>query len=234
MVDFYHAKQREGQLRQMRYLQAVHETGSRVTHDVKNLLQSLDALCHAASETGQEKSDSREFADLVRRQLPQIAQRLRLTLDKLSGQGERAAPLVDPDEWWRSVQERYHGQQIGFARAASASTPAIPAAVFDNVLDNLLANALQKRAAVPDLLVTVTLESTEHGTRLVVSDNGMPLDAALADSLFGGPVASRNGLGVGLYHAARMAEQHGHRLALTSNVPGNVEFELARRDNEAQ
>lgn len=227
VVDFYHAKQRDRQLRQMRYLQAVHETGSRVTHDVKNLLQSLDALCHAASESGQAESESREFAGLVRRQLPQIAQRLRLTLDKLSGQDDRAVTMVSSDEWWQSAQERYQGMQIGFARAASGPVPGIPAAVFDNVLDNLLANAVQKRAATSDLLVTVTLESAPEGCRLIVGDNGAPLDSALAESLFRGPVASRNGLGVGLYHAARMAEQQGYRLALASNQPGDVEFELA-------
>jgi C4-dicarboxylate-specific signal transduction histidine kinase len=211
----------------MRYLQAVHETGSRVTHDVKNLLQSLDALCHAATESGQAESESREFAGLVRRQLPQIAQRLRLTLDKLSGQDDRVVALLSCDEWWQGAQDRYQGMQIGFARASSAPAPKIPAAAFDNVLDNLLANAAQKRAATPDLLITVTLESAEDGCRLIVSDNGEPLDDALADSLFRGPVTSRNGLGVGLYHAARMAEQQGYRLILASNQPGDVEFALS-------
>ena len=40
--EFYVAKLREEKLRQASYLQAVHETGARMTHDIKNLLQSLE------------------------------------------------------------------------------------------------------------------------------------------------------------------------------------------------
>ncbi|MGH8751543.1 MAG: hypothetical protein ACREUV_07540, partial [Burkholderiales bacterium] len=47
LADFYHAKVRERQERQNAYTQAVYETGARLTHDVKNLLQSLKSLCNA-------------------------------------------------------------------------------------------------------------------------------------------------------------------------------------------
>jgi hypothetical protein len=43
-------------------------------------------------------------------------------------------------------------------------------------------------------------------------------------------VASENGLGVGLYHAAQQAESGGYELRLTSNVSGKVCFELCRRE----
>ena len=48
LSEFYLAKLRERALKQASYLEAVHETGARVTHDVKNLLQSLNALCSVA------------------------------------------------------------------------------------------------------------------------------------------------------------------------------------------
>ena len=48
--EFYMAKLREEKLRQASYLQAVHETGARMTHDIKNLLQSLNVLCSVAAE----------------------------------------------------------------------------------------------------------------------------------------------------------------------------------------
>ena len=71
--EFYVAKVREQKLQQQTYVQAVHETGARMTHDVKNLLQSLNVLCAAASrDTGE---DSAELAALIRRQLPAITQR---------------------------------------------------------------------------------------------------------------------------------------------------------------
>jgi len=72
-AEFYVAKLREAQLRQSSYLQAVHETGARTTHDIKNLLQSLNVLCSVAA-----REDYRDWAQLqglVRRQLPMVAQR---------------------------------------------------------------------------------------------------------------------------------------------------------------
>src|SRR5918992_1097251 len=46
--EFYVAKLREEKLRQASYVQAVHETGARMTHDIKNLLQSLAVLTSVA------------------------------------------------------------------------------------------------------------------------------------------------------------------------------------------
>jgi signal transduction histidine kinase len=224
VVDFYRAKERERQLQQMRYLEAVHEAGSRVTHDVKNLLQSLEGLCFAAERA--DDRDSAEFAGLMRRQLPVVAQRLRLTLDKLSSGEERAVAQVPVSAWWAGVQERYQGQKVAFAQSAAVEAETIPAAVFDNVIDNLLTNAVQKRASTPELRITATLESQAGRAALRVGDDGEPVPETALAFLFSGPVASANGLGVGLYHSARLAERNGYRLSLASNQPGSVEFQL--------
>ena len=39
--EFYENKRRETVLRRNAYLQAVHETGARMTHDIKNLLTPI-------------------------------------------------------------------------------------------------------------------------------------------------------------------------------------------------
>ena len=41
MGEFYEAKRREETMRQNAYMQAFYETGSRLTHDIKNILQSV-------------------------------------------------------------------------------------------------------------------------------------------------------------------------------------------------
>ena len=61
---------------------------------------------------------------------------------------------------------------------------------------------------------------------MTVCDDGGELDAALAAQLLSAPVPSDNGLGIGLYQAERLARQQGYQLALTSNQPGRVCFEL--------
>jgi hypothetical protein len=61
-----------------------------------------------------------------------------------------------------------------------------------------------------------------------VCDSGAAVPAELAPSLLRGPVASRTGLGIGLYQAARLAEAAGYRLELETNRDGEVCFGLAQ------
>ena len=228
VADFYRAKQREHQLRQMQYLQAIHETGSRVTHDVKNLLQSIDGLCYAIGQQG--GATPEEVAALVRRQLPVMGQRLRMTLDKLSQPGGSATIAggahIELEHWWRGVQGRY-ATSVSYVQTGAIGKRKVLGAVLDNVLDNLVANAMVKRSIEPTLRVVVTLDGAGGAFVLRVEDNGAPVPAGVARDLFQAPVASSDGLGVGLFHAARWAQAEGFSLSLVTNRPGEVVFELA-------
>jgi len=103
LAEFYVAKRREQALRAASYMQAVHETGARVTHDVKNLLQSLNVLCSVALDEGRESASA---LALVRRQLPAIAQRLSATLDKLQHPAAEINEPMPAAAWWRSAPAR--------------------------------------------------------------------------------------------------------------------------------
>lgn len=228
VVEFYRARQRERLLRQLQYVQAVYETGSRVTHDVKNLLQSMESLCYAlqGSDAGADGERSGEVVELMRRQLPVIAQRLRATLDKLAAPSAEEAEMGSLNEWWRAVQQRYLSQRVAFAQSAMVDDCQVPVALFDNVIDNLISNALQKRLQFPQLRIAVTLDVDAGKVVLRVDDDGSPVSDQLAGALFGAPVASATGLGVGLFHAAQLAERLGYRLGLSENRAGAVAFSL--------
>lgn len=101
--EFYTAKLREQKLQQQSYVQAVYETGARMTHDVKNLLQSLNVLCVAAE---QEAGGSDELQALMRRQLPVITQRLQQTLDKLRQPVNGGGSAGQAQSWWRGLQRK--------------------------------------------------------------------------------------------------------------------------------
>jgi signal transduction histidine kinase len=219
--EFYLAKLREQELRQASYMQAVHQTGARVTHDVKNLLQSLNVLCSVA---GAEGGDSPAALALVRRQLPAITQRLASTLDKLQRPGEEREERMPLAAWWEALQRQYQGQGIEFSGTATPAGAEVPRALFDSAADNLLQNALAKRAAHPGLRVRVALA----GGGLRVCDSGAAVPAALAQSLLRAPVHSETGLGIGLYQAARQAEAAGYELRLEANRDGEVCFALRR------
>lgn len=226
--EYYAAKQRAREVQQMSYLRAVHETGARLTHDVKNLLQSLNNLCYVAQSSDEIGSERLNL--LLQRQLPQITQRLHQTLEKLQqpegpkgAADEVALPAV---AWWESLQQRYAHDGIEFDAQAFDQEALVPAALFDSVIDNLLQNALLKRQTDSALVIRVTL--SPDASRLSVCDTGKAIPNPIVGELFQAPVPSENGLGIGLYHAARQAESYGFALILAGNERGKVCFALTR------
>jgi len=221
--EFYVAKLREQHLREASYLEAVHETGARTTHDIKNLLQSLNVLCSVAAREG---SDSVQLQALVRRQLPVVAQRLEETLERLQHPRAGAETLVPARAWWEALGRQYQGPGIELHAGDLAPHARLPQSLFDSVADNLIRNALAKRAEHPGTRVRVTLECCEK-ICLRVCDTGAAVPEEIAADLLRSPVSSRSGLGIGLYQAARQAQASGFQLALENNADGKVCFALS-------
>ena len=222
-TEFYLVKFQTHELQRMSYLQAVYETGARVTHDVKNLLQSLQTLCYAAAQPG----DPEAVARLLARQLPQIAERLKSTLDKLQRPRADDNRNTSAAEWWARLRDRHSGDAIEWN--APAGEAEVPSALFDSIAENLLQNALTKRQHEGGIEISAKLTVDRNSPMLTVRDTGQAIAASVADSLFRTPVQSAHGLGIGLYHAARQAGETGYRLDLAENRPGSVVFTLAPR-----
>ena len=227
--EFYEGKRREQILKQNAYMQAVHETGARLTHDMKNLLQSLYALTSAGiSQNENNRRKKTEYEAMLERQLPQLAKRLQSTLDKLQNPalgGESV--LLSAADWWRDVTGRYVESGINFNRRGNLNRP-IPATMFDSILENCLENARKKRQDAHEIEIIVEL-TVESAPMLAITDTGSAIPIAAIDSLFRAPVPSsrRRGFGIGLYQASRQAEQAGYQLRLAENVAGRVRFELS-------
>ena len=222
LAEFYAAKLREELLRESSYLQAIHETGARLTHDVKNLLQSLNVLCSAAGQ-----DDSPESQALIRRQLPAITRRLSATLEKLQRPGGEDSQQVALHEWWDDLARRYQGQSVDFSAAGLEGLTLVPKSLLDGVAENLLQNAIAKRAGGRAVRIQATIKGGAV-PELRVCDSGAAVAADVANALFRAPVSSSTGLGIGLYQAARRAESSGYALALTENRDGKVCFTLTR------
>lgn len=228
LAALYLAKLRESQLRNNAYLQAIHETGARLTHDVKNLLQSLKALCAAALDDQAAHPTVRDdpFRNLIQRQLPQIVVRLESTLEKLRKPGSEARNVLPLERWWTGLLQRYDRAPVAFALKDDVRDADIPAELFDGVTDNLLQNALDKRKLCPELNIRLSVQQDQGEVVVQVADDGPAVETEKARQLFSAPVSSSTGLGVGLYQAARMAGMRGFRLLLAENRDGCVVFEL--------
>lgn len=228
LAEFYLGKWRAHELQRLSYIEAIHETGARLTHDVKNLLQSLETLCVAANEAGM--APSPRFAELLRRQLPEISARLRQTLNKLVEPGKQLQPADLPQTaagWLASLERRYADAETriigeGDVMGCRMEAPAL----FFSVAENLLQNIAAKRRRQPGIRATLRLVCLPAGAALEVCDDGAAIAPELAARLLRERVASEDGLGIGLYQCARQAERAGYRLHLVANREGCVCFRL--------
>jgi len=227
--EFYEAKRREETLRQNAYMQAFYESGSRLTHDIKNILQSVGTLVTAAQQTEDRNSD--ELLGLIRRQLPVLNQRIAATLDKLKAPGVEKKRLDKISAWWSALQMRHQLSDIQFY-AESLPALDINVEVVDSVIDNLINNALEKEKYQSGIHISVTIyNNNETGFCIDVIDTGRAVDSEVVDHLFKKHISSENGMGVGLYHAAIDAKQAGYELSLANNSKSAVCFRLALNDN---
>ncbi|MEO8156973.1 MAG: ATP-binding protein [Betaproteobacteria bacterium] len=223
--DYYDAKMREQEQRRNAYVQAIYETGSRLTHDVKNLLQTLRSLCAAAEAS--DESDADALRLLMQRQLPQISQRLQITLDKLNTKPPIGLDKASGKDWWQDLQQRFAHERIEFEGGLLPDGRILPADLFASVTENFLQNALEKRKLENNLRILVRLQWSD-GFVLSVCDDGQPVPESLAGQLFNSPVHSNSGLGVGMYQVGRFAREQGYEVALSENQPGRVCFTLTQ------
>lgn len=225
IIGYFHAaKTRERAMQANAYTQAIYETGSRLTHDVKNLLQSLKTLCSAAEHSRPDQAMS--LQNLMQRQLPQIAKRLEITLDKLKSP-EKAADRREilAREWWRNLKNRYARDALSFDIDDPDTMLWLPQELFDSVADNLIQNALRKRVGQPDVTIRIELR-TDPVPSLIVCDSGPAAPPEVIEKLFHAPVSTYDGLGIGLYQAAKQAHGLGYGLELSRNIDGEVCFTL--------
>jgi len=228
LTFYYRAKLQEQQLIRQAHMQAIHETGSKLTHDVKNILQSTLTMTQIINDND---AEMQEIIDILKKQMPLLTQRLNVTLEKLrtprnfesSGQILSGSLL----QWWNQLQLRYTGRHIEFESDVTNDVQ-IPVDIITTVIENLLDNARNKRSREPDLQITVTLSTHGDDVHLTVTDTGSPITPQVHEHLFKEVVSSHDGFGIGLYQSYELAQNHGFDLTVADNNPGNVSFSLTR------
>jgi signal transduction histidine kinase len=222
--EFYEAKCREETISKNMYMQTLYETGSRLTHDIKNILQSLGTLSTAV-EQNQNAGNDAKLIELIKTQLPRLSRRLANTLTKLELPSVERKNQEKVSLWWANFKQINAHYQIEFEAPADLPKTDIDTDVLDSVVDNLLQNALIKAKREQDIRINVSLMPSSHFC-LEVTDTGSAIPPDIANKLFKSNISSSNGLGVGLYHAAQQAKLAGYELSLTDNEDGEVRFRL--------
>jgi signal transduction histidine kinase len=218
--QFYLAKLNQEKMRAQEHFATIHHTGARLTHDIKNILQSIKTSINIL-DTDTETPQSRQ---LLQTNLNQISMRLESTLDKLRAPKlNTRVDLVDCRKWINRIDKQHNANQRLNFHSDIENNITLPIDLFDSVADNLINNALKKPGATQ---IDVRLLSNKDIVVLSVCDNGTKIEADIESSLFAQPVSSGSGMGIGLYQSAIMAQAFGYELELSQNEPGRVCFNL--------
>lgn len=219
----YESKVNEHELEKQAHLQAIYETGARITHDIKNLLQAMHSMIMILQADNAE-GDSRSLV-IMKKQFPYFIQRLEQAMHKLQAPPQQGHDQIYIKDWFIDLNSRYRDLDIKFSNSL-ADNPLIPFELFDSVSENLLENAITKRRSESSIEIRSNICVDSGNISLTVSDTGTAIDENIVAILFQEPIKSDNGLGIGLLQAAKQATVCGYKLQLVTNEDGNVTFEL--------
>lgn len=227
LIDqFYVSKLNEQNLSRQAHLQAIHETGARITHDIKNLLQAMHSMITILQADTTDEDNQLKSVTILKKQFPYFIQRLELAMNKLRTPGDMEQVNVSFIDWWRSLQARYKDHNINFNETIHGD-PFIPADLFDSVSENLLENIFVKQKIENEVKVYIDSMINDNKVCLLFRDTGSAIENETAKKIFKEPLDSSNGLGIGLYQAAKQAESLGYTISLKNNADGDVCFKLA-------
>ena len=225
--QFYLSKVNQEKMRADEHFETIHHTGARLTHDIKNILQSIRTSINIV-QFNQHEKQSVAFS-LLKQNLDQISTRLESTLAKLKAPELTNSYQPDTIESWLENFKTMNQQDSVSYQADIQENHEIPSDLFDSVINNLLLNALNKEDCEH---IIVDLTSNSEMIVVTVCDDGNPIEAELEIQLFNKPVSSGNGMGIGLYQSAFMARTFNYELELASNQEGKVCFSLFQHFGE--
>ncbi len=218
--QFYLAKLNQEKMRAQEHFATIHHTGARLTHDIKNILQSIKTSLDILAMD----DESTQSQILLQTNLQQIGGRLESTLNKLRAPKlNTQVNLVDCRQWLDRIGRQHNANPRIRFHADIVNNVTLPVDLFDSVAENLINNALQKSASTQ---VDLRLLSDNDMIVLSICDDGDAIKAEIESSLFAQPVSSGSGMGIGLYQAAIMANAFQYELELSQNERGRVCFNL--------
>jgi len=218
--QFYLAKLNQEKIRAQEHFATIHHTGARLTHDIRNILQSIKT----SIEILDMEKDSAESQKLLQTNLKQIGARLESTLSKLKAPKlDTQINMVDCRKWMARISKQHNANDKLRFHSDLENNITVPVELFDSVAENLINNALKKPSANE---IEVRLLCTDEIILLSICDDGAAIAAEIEKSLFAQPVSSGSGMGIGLYQAAIMAQAFNYQLELSQNERGRVCFNL--------
>lgn len=225
--QFYLAKLNQDKMRAQEHFATIHHTGARLTHDIKNILQSIKTSIDIVQASSDDKKQKTKH--LLQQNLNQISNRLESTLAKLkSPEITTSIKIIGLDDWVKRFHAEHSYPWLSVNHDISVNH-AVPCELFDSVINNLISNTQNKKEVTQ---VILDINAGEEMIVVTVCDNGNPVKPELEKNLFIKPVSSGEGMGIGLYQSAIMARSFNYELELANNENGKVCFSLFQQLSE--
>ena len=211
----------EESLRTKERLASLGEMSAGIAHEIRNPLGIISSSAQLLD---------REVANAGARQLLEIIQEESTRLNGLITEfltfGRQLEPQRQPSDLAALIERvldslqnaaKQKGVALDFARECSSCTASVDADMIQQVLLNLLLNALE--ATGPGGRVHVVLQESPESLDIVVSDSGTGIHAENLAKVFDPFFTTKSeGTGLGLANAYKIMESHGGSLRVLSQV----------------
>jgi two-component system sensor histidine kinase HydH len=218
------ARERERRERE-RQLALLGEMSAVLAHEIRNPLASLKGTAQLLGEQLEASSPLQKKIARIVGEAKRLEDLSSTLLDLVRSSSVEPQP-VDPGKLVLDAAQAFAAGRVVVDASAAPERWSLDALRFEQVLKNLLQNALQASpASVPPVEVWVGVEQGQLAVR--VRDHGVGLSAGSEQEIFKAFHTTRaQGTGLGLAVARRIVELHGGQLTASNHPDGGAVFSL--------
>lgn len=198
------------------------------SHDMREPLRSIGAFSSLLSRQHGEKLDQsgKDYLNFINEAVRRMTALLTDLLDYSKINSQQAAEWIDLKGILQTVVSNLHYQimtkdgKVEINRKAVPLVKAVPTQMMQ-LFQNLISNALKFRKEDVPPVVTIDGYAQDGGYVLVVRDNGIGIDPAYKEKVFGMFNRLNNkdkfeGTGIGLATCKKIVQQHGGKIWVES------------------
>lgn len=234
----------QGELARLARLNEMGEMASTLAHELNQPLSAISNYVHGCSrllrdmddELASRMRDALEEAGRQSLRAGQIIRHLREFVTK--GETEKNAynirKLIEEAGALALVGSREKGVRAVFDFASDAETVMVDHVQIQQVLINLMRNAIEAMKDAPVKELVVRTQRTAPGEiSITVADTGPGIAEEISAQLFKPFTTTKpGGMGIGLSISKRIVEAHGGRMEAHSNAAGGATFEFTLPEYE--